>query len=293
MSGAVKVARVAFQGEPGAYSDEATRAWFRDEVEPDPRRTFGEVVRAVTEGETEFGLLPIENSLAGSVDAALDALIDSDLEVVAETVLPIRHCLLATADATAEGIRRVLSHPVALAQCQGFFEERPDVEPVSVHDTAGAARLIREEDDPTQAALASAAAAERYGLRILRRDLQDRPDNRTRFLVVRRAGSTPPVDPGASPKTLVVFETEDRPGALVDVLSSFSERDINLTRLESRPGERPFTYRFIAEVAADLGRPPGSEALREARESCLSLDLKGPFRGLDSAGPTGAPGDEG
>src|SRR5688572_25524279 len=129
-----KRARVAFQGEPGAYSDEAARTWFGDGVETVPCREFRDVTRAVTSGAVEFGVLPVENTLAGSVGPALDALLETDLEIEGEVVRPIRHCLLAVPGAKAEGLKKVMSHPVALVQCIRFFEDRPDVEAVAVHD---------------------------------------------------------------------------------------------------------------------------------------------------------------
>lgn len=276
---------VAFQGELGAYSDEAARTWFGDGVETLPCREFRDVTRAVTSGQATFGVLPVENTLAGSVGQALDALLETDLEIVGEVVRPIRHCLLALPGATAEGLRKVMSHPVALAQCLRLFAERPDLEAVAVHDTAGAARLVSEGGDLTVGALASDAAAQRYALTVLARDLQDRPDNSTRFYVVsppRRVGAVPAL---ASPKTLVVFETGDRPGALVEVLQVFARRGLNLSRLESRPGRLPWTYRFVAEVTADLRAGVGAAGLDEVRSRAMAVVVRGPFAAAAAIAP--------
>lgn len=272
-----KAGRVAFQGEPGAYSDEAARSWFGDAVETLPCREFRDVTRAVLSGEAAFGVLPVENTLAGSVGQALDALLETDLEIDGEVVRPIRHCLLARPGTSADQLQKVMSHPVALAQCLRFFAERPSVQAVAVHDTAGAARLVVEGDDPTVGAIASEAAARRYGLTVLARDLQDRADNSTRFYVVGLPDRVRTVPALASPKSLVVFETGDRPGALVEVLQAFARRGLNLSRLESRPGRLPWTYRFVAEVTADLRTGQGAAGLDEVRSRAMTVVVRGPF----------------
>jgi prephenate dehydratase len=268
---------VAFQGEPGAFSDEAARHWFGDDIETLPKREFRDVAAAVTSGAASYGVLPVENTLAGSVGPALDALLETELQIVGEIVRPVRHCLLALPGATAERLGKVLSHPVALQQVQRFLTERPQLEAVAVHDTAGAARLVAEGGDPTVGAIAPAAAARRYGLQVLARDLQDRPDNSTRWYAVAppdRVGKTPAL---AAPKTLVVFETGDRPGALVEVLQAFARRGLNLSRLESRPGRLPWTYRFVAEVMADLRSGEGAIGLEDVRTRAMTVVVRGPF----------------
>ena len=272
-----RMPNVAFQGELGAYSDEAARTWFGEGVETLPCREFRDVARAVTEGAASFGILPVENTLAGSVGPALDALLETDLEIVGEVVRPIRHCLLALPGGTAEGLKKVMSHPVALAQCLRFFAESSDLEAVAVHDTAGAARLVAEGGDLSVGAIASEAAAERYGLTVLARDLQDRPDNSTRFYVVTPPDRVATAPAFASPKTLVVFETGDRAGALVEVLMAFARRGLNLSRLESRPGRLPWTYRFVAEVTADLRDGHGAAGLEEVRACAMTVLVRGPF----------------
>ena len=277
--------RVAFQGEPGAYSEEAAQTWFGDAVETVPCRGFREVARAVAAGEAEYGVLPVENTLAGSVGPALDALLETDLEVEGEVVRPIRHCLMAMPGTTAEVLGKVMSHPVALAQCLRFFADRPDIEAVAVHDTAGAARLVAESGDPAVGALASEAAARRHGLEVLARDLQDRPDNSTRFYVVAPPGRAGAVPALAHPKSLVVFETGDRPGALVEVLQVFARRGLNLSRLESRPGRLPWTYRFVAEVTADMRAGEAAAGLEEVRSRAMTVVVRGPFAAAAGIAP--------
>ena len=208
------VPTVAFQGEFGAYSDEAARTWFGADVTTVGYREFRDVTRAVASGAATYGVLPVENTLAGSVGQALDALLETDFEIVGEVIRPIRHCLLGLPGANPEKLHKLMSHPVALAQCLRFFAEHPAIEAVAVHDTAGAARMISEGTDQTVGAIASEAAAKRYGLDVLARDLQDRSDNSTRFYVVCPPGQAGKVPELANPKSLVVFETGDRPGAI-------------------------------------------------------------------------------
>ncbi|MFW6199295.1 MAG: prephenate dehydratase [Gemmatimonadota bacterium] len=304
--------RVAFQGEPGAYSEEAVRAAFGADVEPVPSRSFEDVARAVLDGETDRGLLPVENTLAGTVVGGYDVLAGGELEVVGEVVRPIRHCLLGIPGTDVPRLERVLSHPVALAQCTRFFRAHSEVEAVAVYDTAGAARAVAERGDPSVAAIAARGAAERYGLEVLLEDLQDRADNQTRFYVVRRPEAGEPrrdeeggeetvgrattkgrggkedrPAPGESApeaedrwKTAILFRTRNEPGALVDVLHAFSVRGVNLSKLESRPGEDPWTYRFFLELEDRGDRGTAREAVREARAAAQELRVLGVFRRL-------------
>jgi prephenate dehydratase len=287
--------RVAYQGEPGAYSEEALLAWFGQAVEPQPQRDFGALVGAVAEGRVPFGVLPVENTLAGAVGAACDAFLDADVDVVGEIVHPVRHCLLAREGTSLEGVRRVLSHPVALAQCGRFLARHPWMEPVAVHDTAGAAREVAEGLEEGVAAVASCAAGARYGLHVLVRDLQDRDDNQTRFWVLAGWGGPARELAGARPdgtatdpprrKSLLAFETRNRPGALVRVLRGLADAGLNLTALTSRPGADPWTYRFLAEVDGDLTTGTGAEAVEDARGHALTLRRLGPFEVLHTGRP--------
>lgn len=262
--------RVAFQGELGAYSEEAVHLFFREGAEPAPRRDFAEVGRAVAGGEVEFGLLPVENSLAGSVVGSYGVLASGELEVVGEVITPIHHCVLGVPGAALGGLARVLSHPVALAQCVRFFGEHPGVEAVAAYDTAGAAKEVAERGDPAVGAIAGRRAAARYGLVVLAEDVEDRSDNQTRFLVVARRGARLPHPSAASHReggrTSLIVETENRPGALARVLLPFAERGINLSKLESRPAEVPWTYRFFVDLDGDRGSPEVREALDRVGE---------------------------
>ncbi|HEX7089081.1 MAG TPA: prephenate dehydratase [Longimicrobiales bacterium] len=272
--------RVAFQGELGAYSEEAARRFFAEPIEPVPCREFREVGAAVARGAVPYGLLPIENTLAGSVVASYDVLAGETLEVLGEVIVPIHHCLLGVPGTGVDRIVRVLSHPVALAQCSRFLLEHPSIEAVAIYDTAGAAREVASSADPCIGAIAGRGAAERYGLVVLAENIEDRPDNQTRFLVVARPGTALPGPPrGASSdrKTALLVETENRPGALVQVLLPFANRGINLSKLESRPAAVPWTYRFFMELEADAAGEEAKEALEEVRRRAAALRILGSF----------------
>ncbi|MBI4545681.1 MAG: prephenate dehydratase [Gemmatimonadetes bacterium] len=270
--------RVAFQGELGAFSEEAVRLYFGGVVEPVPRREFREVGEAVVSGAVEYGLLPIENTVAGSVVASYDVLGAGELEVVGEVIAPIHHCVLGLPGSSLERLRRILSHPVALAQCSRFLLQHPTIEAVAVYDTAGAAKEVAAAGDPSVAALAGRPAATRYGLVLLAEEVEDRRDNQTRFLVVsRRDGGARPERWRGPCKTALLVETDNRPGALVQVLLPFANREINLSKLESRPGAEPWTYRFFVELETDVAAPEAREAIEEVARRASSLQVLGSY----------------
>lgn len=270
---------VAFQGELGAFSEEAVHRFFSNGANPVPRRGFAEVGEAVASGEVDFGLLPIENSLAGSVVGSYDVLSQGGLEVVGEVVIPIHHFLLAVPGTVLDDVVQALSHPVALAQCQRFLQAHPRIEPIAFYDTAGAAREIAARGDRSRAAIAGRGAAERYGLTILAENIEDRHDNQTRFLVVARPGESLPegIRPAGEMKSALLVDVDNTPGSLVRMLIPFSQRGINLSKIESRPGAEPWSYRFFIEVAGDARTGETEAALREAREHTARLQILGSF----------------
>ena len=260
--------RIAFQGELGAFSEQGVAQLWQDS-EPVPMREFIDVARAVESGEVDFGLLPIENTLAGSVIGSYDALFTCDgLHVVAETVVPVHHCVLALPGVTLASLLTVASHPVALAQCERFLRGHPHLVAHAAYDTAGAAREVALRGDPTAAAIAGRPAAERYGLEIVAANVEDRPDNQTRFLAIAR--SSMPLAAGTPARSVVVLTTDNVPGALVRVLEPLAERGINLSKLESRPTGEPWTYRFFLELehaAGDEAVPLAFDAVRRVSRS--------------------------
>jgi len=235
---------VAYQGEPGAYSQEAIFQHFGPETSTLACHSFDEIFEAVEEKRATLGLLPIENSRTGSVYHAYDLLLDHDLKVVGEVKLRVRHCLLALPGSTLADIQRVRSHPQALAQCARYLKNH-GWEALPAYDTAGAARDLAASKEPHTAAIASALAGKIYDLEILEKDLEDSPDNTTRFFLL---GVEEPL-PAARNKTSLVFATTHTPGALYKSLGEFASRDINLTKIESRPRRnRPWHYVFYVDL---------------------------------------------
>jgi len=236
--------RIAYQGEPGAYSEAAALA-YDEEATPLPCRTFEEVFEAVTTGAAGRGVLPMENTIGGTIHRNYDLLVEHELPIVGEVQLKVDHCLLALPGVLMQDIRVVHSHPQALAQCERFLRALPDVQIEAVYDTAGGAKLIREQQLRGHAAIASIRAAAVFELTALRTAIQDFENNITRFCVVARQAITE----GAN-KTSIVFALPSEPGTLFRALSSFALRGIDLTKLESRPIRgRAWEYMFYADLA--------------------------------------------
>lgn len=268
-----RAVRVAIQGEKGSFSHQAALQAMGPDVEVLPRPAFEDLFTSVMEGQADRALVPIENSLAGSIHENYDRLRARPLHIVAETQLRIRHCLIGRPGSSLASIRRVASHPVALAQCRDFFAKHPNIEPVPAYDTAGSVMdLLRADGPATQGAIASRLAAELYGGKILMEALEDDPQNYTRFLILARE----PLTGAPASKTSLVFTLRNAPGALHRALGVFASRGVDLAKLESRPLRgRPWEYAFYLDV---LGDPAGTvgEALDELRA------MSGEFRILGS-----------
>ena len=234
---------IGFQGEHGAYSEQAVRQHFGQKVETLPCRSFLEIFQAIQNGRATHGMLPVENSLAGTVIPAYDLLVDHDLHVQCEVVVRVEHCLMAPPGTPLAEVERAMSHYQALGQCEQTLR-RMGIEPVTYYDTAGAARDLAENPEPGTAAIASALAAETYGLEILVKNLEDMDFNYTRFFVLGH-GMPERQDPS---KTSLILTTRHVPGSLSQVLAELAERDINLTKIESRPRRnRPWHYLFYID----------------------------------------------
>ena len=269
------LSRIAFQGELGAYSEEAVRN-LDASATPMPCRDFLDVARAVESGEATAGVLPIENTLAGSVLGSYDALAACEsLHVVAETVVEIHHCVLAPRGATLDALVSVESHPVALAQCTRFLRARPAIAARAAYDTAGAARDVAARGDPRAAAIAGRAAAERYSLDILAADIEDRGDNQTRFLMVAREPVT--IVAGAAARTALLITTPNVPGALLRVLTPLAAHGINMSKLESRPADEPWHYRFFLELDHPAGDPSVAAAIAQLGGATETLRVLGSY----------------
>ncbi|MDQ6773555.1 MAG: bifunctional chorismate mutase/prephenate dehydratase [Candidatus Dormibacteraeota bacterium] len=253
---------VSYQGEPGAFSEQAVEKLFPD-CAARGWRTFEQAFDAVTTGGCDAAVLPVENTLGGIVQEVNDLLWERPgISVVREYVHPIRHCLLGRA---GQPVWRAISHPQALAQTRHHLAARA-IEPVPFHDTAGAARHVAEHPEPGLAAIASAAAAERYGLDVLAEGIQDDDSNRTRFVVAERGEPRRPAATAAPAKTSLGFVAAHRPGSLVAALQCLSGRGVNLTRLEARPiPDKPFEYRFFLDF--QVADPAVAEAALAALEA--------------------------
>jgi len=278
--------RIAFQGEPGAYGEEAIVRYFGQEaVEAVAMPTFSSVYEAVASGSADAAVLPLENSLAGTVGDALDALATGPLSVVGEILQPIHHQLLVVPGVGLSDIGQVSSHWQALSQCDRFISQR-GWRPVPAADTAGAARLLAADRDAHTAVIASERAAILYGLDIAERDIEDAAHNVTRFAVIARdqhelARIARDDARHRSPherETLITFETGHEPGDLVRALTELADAGINLSRIESRPsGDELWRYRFLIQVAGDAEIEPLRGALAAMREHTRSLRVLGSF----------------
>jgi prephenate dehydratase len=235
-----------------------------------------DVARQVARGEVDAGVLPVENTLAGSVPASYDAILaEPALYVVREVVIPIHHCIMACPGASLGTIRTVESHPIALAQCASWFAAHPSIHQRAAYDTAGAARDLAAAQDPARGALASRIAATRYGLVLLAENVEDRGDNQTRFVVLERAPARMGADTPA--KTILMLEVDNRPGSLVHVLTPLSSRELNLTKIESRPTGEPWTYHFVLEFEHRAGDPVVSTALDDVKREAARMRVVGTY----------------
>jgi len=268
--------RVAFQGELGSFSDEAIQQLWGGDVERVPYRDFADVTASVASGIADIGVLPIENTIVGSIAGTHDAISAMPgLFAVAETVVAVHHCLLATPGTDFGQLTTVLSHPVALAQCGRFFAEYPQLEVHAVYDTAGAAMDVSRVADPTMAAVASVRAAQHYGLQVLRADIEDRNDNQTRFLAIARAAE--PLPAGTPARTMVIIKTADTPGSLLHALTPLSRHGVNIRRLEPRPTGEPWSYRFFMEFDHQVGDTAAEAVVRDIAASAAETRLLGTY----------------
>ena len=277
--------RIAYQGEPGAYS-EAAALLFAPGAEAVPCRSFDEVFAAVAEGRVSRGIVPMENSIGGSIHRNYDLLVEHELPIVGEVELSVDHCLLARPGTRVEDVRVVYSHPQALAQCERYLERMTGVEIVAVYDTAGGAKMVAEGDRADAAAVASRRAAEVFGLAILEQAIQDYAANITRFVVVARSAA--PADEAT--KTSIVFALKSTPGSLYKALSGFALRDINLTKLESRPMRgRPWEYLFYVDVEASRQSLDCARAIVHLSEFAQWVRTLGSYKGCARTAPAPQP----
>ncbi|HXX59192.1 MAG TPA: prephenate dehydratase [Dehalococcoidales bacterium] len=264
---------VAFQGETGAYSEAAAFQYFGAEVLTQPRESFDAVFKAVEQAEVTYGVVPVENSLEGSIARVYDLFLNSALKVRGETELRVIHSLIANPGVTLDHVKRVYSHPQALGQAQAFLRQL-NVEVVSTYDTAGSVRMIKEKNITDGAAVASERAAEIYGMKILARQIEDNPNNYTRFFIL----STQDSPPTGKDKTSIVFSVKHRPGALFAAMKDFADAGINLTKIESRPTrQRAWEYNFYLDLEGHRMDKKVQDALKKLEENALFLKVLGSY----------------
>ena len=264
--------KAAFQGEPGAYSEEAGYGYFKA-AEMVPYETFEAVFAAVASGECASGLIPIENSLAGSIHQNYDLLLQNKLFIVGEYFLRVRHCLIGFPDVDRSSIKRVISHPQALWQCAAYIRKL-GLKTEPVYDTAGSVKMLKVGGDKTCAAIASKRAAEIYEMHVLQEGIEDNPENYTRFLEI----APQPVKPDMDAKTSIVFTLKNQPGALFNALKIFAQRDIDLTKIESRPlVGKIWEYLFYIDFIGAPSQRQTREALDQLGEIALMLRVLGSY----------------
>jgi len=272
-------ARIAFQGERGAFSEEAALKLLGTEIELVPRGSFDATFSAIQDGSADYVLAPMENSLAGSVHRSFDLLVESGLQIIGEVVIPIAHNLIGVPSANLEGLVSVESHPVALAQCEQFFIANPGLKRIVTEDTAGSVREIMRAGDARRAAIASARAAELYGATILQSHLEDDRENYTRFFLLA-ASSEIPAD---ADKISLVFQLPHSPGALQQALAPFARRSLNLMKIESRPMRgKPWEYRFYLDLQAAAGGAATVAALEQLKDFAVDLRILGSYKSAET-----------
>lgn len=265
--------KIAFQGERGAYSESAVYTFFGASVEVKPCRDLTEVFESVDKQEAQFGVVPVENSLEGSVNQTYDLFLTYSLKVCGEVIIRISHCLIANPSTSLEAVKTVYSHPQALAQCRRFLE-RLGRELVPTYDTAGSVKMLKEKGLKEAAAVASERAAEIYGMKILAKEIEDNPENYTRFFVLSKEDS--PIT--GRDKTSIIFAAAHIPGSLYHALGEFAKRGINLTKIESRPTrQKPWEYNFYLDFEGHRNEENCAAALKALEKSTLFMKILGSY----------------
>jgi chorismate mutase/prephenate dehydratase len=266
--------KVGFQGELGAYSEIAVYSFFGEYVEVKPCENFDGVFESVKTGDVDYGVVPIENSIEGSVNRTYDLFLEYDLKVCGEIIIRISHCLIAHKGTSIDQIKTVYSHPQALAQCRKFLESNK-LKAISTFDTAGSVKMIKEDKLMDAAAIASERAAQIYDMTILEREIEDIKNNSTRFFVLDKQDSAY----SGEDKTSIIFAAKSIPGALNKVLKEFSDRDINLTKIESRPTKQtPWEYHFYLDFEGHRMETKCQQALESIKDKTLFIKILGSYK---------------
>lgn len=264
---------VAFQGESGAFSEEAAYKYFGFEITTRSCERFDDIFNTVEKGEAGYGIIPIENSLEGSISQTYDLLLDSKLKVCGETELRVIHCLIANPGTTLDSIKKIYSHPQALGQCRNFLK-RFNFELIPAYDTAGSVKIVKQIGTRDVAAIASARAADIYEMNIIAREIEDNPGNYTRFFVLAEHDSPPT----GNDKTSIVFSVPDKPGSLYTFLDIMAKNKINLTKIESRPTRRKaWEYNFYLDFEGHRENTEVKETLVKLEEKSIFIKILGSY----------------
>lgn len=265
--------KVAFQGERGAYSENAIYSFFGEKVDAIPCKDLTQVFQSVANKEADFGVVPIENSLEGSVNQTYDLFFTFDLKVKGEIIIRISHCLIANPGTTLESVKTVYSHPQALAQSRKFLE-KSKIKLIPTYDTAGSVKMLKEKKLKNAAAVASEKAADLYEMTILAKEIEDNHTNFTRFFVISKEDSKKT----GKDKTSIIFASSHTPGALYSALGEFAKREINLAKIESRPTkQKPWEYNFYLDFEGHRSEPRCKDVLEVLRKNSAFLKVLGSY----------------
>ncbi len=264
----------AFIGEYGAYSHKASLGYFGEEITPVPMKTFKDIFQGVQTGRCQYGVIPLENSLSGSIHENFDLLQEYDLKIIGEITIRIKHALIAHENITKEEIKKILAPPPAFSQCKNYLDQYPDIELVPVKATSSAVRHIKDSDDKQAAAIGSTMAAKVFNMNILEESIEDNPRNYTRFAIIaKEIKGYKKVS-----KTSIIFSTGNKPGALFEVMKVFSEYQINLVKLESRPMlGKPWEYMFYVDIEADIELAEFAPVMKKLQEKSENLRILGRY----------------
>ncbi len=264
----------AFIGEYGAYSHKACLGYFGDEIKPVPTLSFKDIFNAVQSGRTQYGVIPLENSLSGSIHENYDLLQEYDLKIIGEITIRVKHALIALKNVDKSAVKKILAPPPAFSQCKNYLDQYPDMQIVPVKATSSAVRHVKESGDISAAAIGSTMAAKIFNMKILEESIEDNPRNYTRFAIIAKELK----DIEQAKKTSLVFSTGNKPGTLFEVMKIFSEHQINLVKLESRPMPgKPWEYMFYADIETDLQKESLIPVMEKLKEKTATLKIIGRY----------------
>ena len=263
--------KVSFQGEYGAYSESAAKKFFGKDIDAIPHNTFIDALRSTEDNNSDYSVLPVENSIEGTVGQSIDAITNTDLHTIGEIYLKVEHCLIGTGK--LEDVQTVYSHPQALGQCNNFIQDA-ELKTVPTYDTAGSVKIIKEMNDIHSASIASKYAGNLYDIPIIKQGIENNSNNYTRFLIFSKINS----DEGQNDKTSIIFSVKHEPGALYQILKEFNDNGINLTKIESRPNKNTnWEYNFLVDLVGHFSNSKISSVLNRISEDTLFLKILGSY----------------